>query len=149
MKEEEIEGSKDELKDTKKTQAKSSSRRAKKENIEKKPDENLEEITKLEEDNNVPDWLKGSLPDMPDADLESAESSKEEKKSDSDEKQPEKKAPKKRWTRAKTAKKTKQWDVEDKKEVEAQSGEKKSPWEELWDDGMKIPDWLKTDDDDK
>jgi len=107
----------------------------KSDNTEKKP---------VLTDADVPDWLKGSFDEpkktdvpeqKPDTTSDKEVAINSEKP---DEKTSAKTAPKKKTPPKKTTKKV----VEDSTEAETKKTEKK---DELWDDGMKIPDWLKAD----
>ena len=135
--------------------------------------EELDEFTKIdfdEEENkkedNIPDWLKWTFSD----EVQKAKDKKEETKSETatepteiktddfasfeslwtTEEVPEKKkttSRKKKTTTKKTEKKQtkKSWTKEEN--TENNSSEEKSSDDELWDDWMKIPDWLKSDSD--
>ena len=103
-------------------------------------DEDIPDNTKKEEDN-LPDWLKW---DFSSAVTENKTENIEEKKSEdlsfdtvSQEKEETKPKPKK------TRKPKKQT----QSEALRQEQKSKAKDEELWDDGMKIPDWLKSDSD--
>ncbi|MBF0913877.1 hypothetical protein HXK64_02900, partial [Candidatus Gracilibacteria bacterium] len=136
--------------------------------------EELDEFTKIdfdEEENkkedNIPDWLKGTFSD----EVQKAKDKKEETKSETTtepteiktddfasfdslgvtETEPENKkttSRKKKAPAKKTEKKqNKKSGTKEEKNTENTSGEEKSSDDELWDDGMKIPDWLKSDSD--
>jgi len=111
---------------------------------EKKKENKTQDTTSLS-DESVPDWLKGSF-DTPE-EAPAKEEKKDTKTVSSGQKKITKtqKAPPAK--KAKDTKKTTAKDdtpVETKKEEKNVKSEKK---EELWDDGMKIPDWLKWSDD--
>ena len=113
----------------------------------------FEEEPKVEEDN-IPDWLKGSFWD----DI-SKEKTKEKPEEPQILEQEEKKETddfttfESLWDKKetkKTAWKTKKTTKKDSKKEEKKSDDssgKLNDDDELWDDGMKIPDWLKTDSD--
>lgn len=103
--------------------------------------QDLEKVTQIEEENQVPDWLKGSLPEMPngDFDLEDKNYDDTQQKSDT-------------FIESEKQNKEEKWEKQEKQDQnksEKPKGKvkKSSKEDELWDDGMKIPDWLKTDDD--
>lgn len=105
----------------------------------------LEKTPAPVDDSNVPDWLKWSFEtpkkDTPktqqDSKVESADT-KVSKTPKDDKKEDVKKPTPKTQTAPKETKK-----ADPKKSAKKDSGDKK---DELWDDGMKIPDWLKADD---
>ena len=112
----------------------------------------FEEEPKVEEDN-IPDWLKGSFWD----DI-SKEKTKEKPEEPQILEQEEKKETddfttfESLWDKKetkKTAWKTKKTTKKDSKKEEKKSDDSSGKLndDELWDDGMKIPDWLKTDSD--
>lgn len=128
--------------------------------------EELDDFTKLEVENDInvlddsklPDWLKWSF------DTEEIKENKKEKKedefldvliqdnnSDTIEKELDKesKKPAKKITKKSTTKKVSKIEEtkDEEKKVQADESSKSVSDSELWDDWMKIPDWLKTDDD--
>jgi len=83
-------------------------------------------------DANVPDWLKGSLDESPKAEVKKENTSKWESPKD---------------IRPEAAEKTPAPDTKKTEKSSQDSSSSKDKKEELWDDGMKIPDWLKGNDD--
>ncbi len=140
----------------------------KNEKKEEKPKQS--ETTTKKSDDNIPDWLKGSFEeDKKEIKQEKKEEESKKTKEPKKETKTKKKETKPKTTKKQPAKKTKQPEkkVETKQETktekkepkkqESVKTEKKAPKEktkkdkqpgtngELWDDGMKVPDWLKTD----
>lgn len=115
-----------------------------------KIDKTEEEESKEEEDN-LPDWLKQDAKKEKIEELKETKEKKEEKVEDNKKvSTPKKKKTSKEQGTKKTDKEKdkkidiKESDEEDKKQVFEK--ELDAPDTELWDDGMKVPDWLKTDD---
>ncbi|PZM86392.1 hypothetical protein DLH72_01135 [Candidatus Gracilibacteria bacterium] len=124
-------------------------------------EEELNEFTKIQLDDDVkkeddiPDWLKGSFSQENKADKNENDEVKETKKNlKTDDfanfeslgnKEEDKKSTKK--AKSKKTLADKKDEKNSKKINEDDSSDKKSLDDELWDDGMKIPDWLKTDSD--
>lgn len=96
---------------------------------------------KNEETLQVPDWLKGSL-DVTPAVSQTAEETPEKIPELEAAAETPKKAPKK----AKSEESVKAPETPKKAPKKAKASEDTPKKEELWDDGMKIPDWLKSDD---
>lgn len=103
-------------------------------------------------DDNVPDWLKGSFDEPKEEKKTPTDASKKsvnvEEENEVVEAQTTKEPiPKKEISKVEEAKKTQEKPSEDSKvKTEASPDKKANKKEELWDDGMKIPDWLKADD---
>lgn len=96
---------------------------------------------KVEETLQVPDWLKGSL-DVTPAVSQTAEVLPEKIPELEGAVETPKKVPKK----AKSEESVKAPETPKKAPKKAKASEDTPKKEELWDDGMKIPDWLKSDD---
>ena len=145
--------------DAKKTDTVEAKEDIKVETKEQKIDKKDESIGKVQlDDDDVPDWLKWSMDDAKDVESDTKNSEKTPVKKQTPsakkpKKQVEKKVPKKKTTEKKeeispiknkksakkSPKKTIKKDEKTAKEVDKTN--------ELWDDGMTIPDWLKTDSD--
>ncbi len=113
--------------------------------IENKSDSNKEE--KLNKDNEkIPDWLKWDISENKE---EKTDINKEEEKKKVEDSQKEEQEIKKTSTKRKVTNKkwktTKDNEKKLKKETKTKKTTKKSSKEDdLWDDGMEIPDWLKS-----
>ncbi len=114
--------------------------------------DDLDNLTSLDSEEKVPLW--DDIPDWLKVDANESEKNTDSSKKTTEKKSTSKTSKKtstknktevKKSSNIKEDKKTEVKKVETKKEEEKKSNN--NPESELWDDGMKIPDWLKTDDD--
>ncbi len=123
-------------------------------------DKQIEEETKID-DENIPDWLKWSFtePEKQDKKEENKEEKKETQQEEKTENKQEAKKqetkqeevkqenkPKKSLKNKKNKQKLKTSKQETKQQEEENKEKKQDKKDELWDDWMTIPDWLKTED---
>ncbi len=128
-KETKVEGVKKKEKQEKKSLKEEENKKQEKKDDIKDDKEYLDNITKLdidEDDESLPDWLKWGLEET---------SKKDEESQKKDTKKTERKEEKEK----KQTKKVRKTEVKKEEKQEEKDNE-------LWDDGMKVPDWLKTDD---